>query len=447
MAFTSERWIMPGFALAIIAAVAVAAATFMGIARFEEDSAWVAHKQEVIAALENVLAKITDAETAGRGYAITGDVAYLQPYEQAVQEIGSASGQLARLVVDNPSQVQRMNKLLPLIEQRMEIVRAVVTLRRDEGFEAARALIVTGKGKDVHNAIRRNIAEMEEAANVLLKQRMASSKSSRQIALALVVLGSLLSIGISCLAAYLIRRDFAGGRKAHALLERSNRDLDDFAYIASHDLKEPLRGLHNYASFMQEDYAAILDEQGKHYLERMQRLVERLTALIDGLLAYSRTGSSDLPREPVALDHVLDEVAEDLKPFLHDQGVELVRATPLPIFTCNALRVREVFQNLITNAAKYNDKPEKRIEVGCDATRQTPVFYVRDNGIGIAPQHQDSIFRIFKRLHEQGKYGGGTGAGLTIVKKIIERHGGRIWIESTHGEGTTFYFTLNGETP
>src|ERR1035438_631928 len=107
----------------------------------------------------------------------------------------------------------------------------------------------------------------------------------------------------------------------------------------------------------------------------------------------------------------------------------------------NAIHIGEVFQNLISNAAKYNDKPSKWIEVGCDHN-SAPVFYVRDNGIGIAQQHHENVFRIFKRLNEPNKFGGGTGAGLTIVKKIIERHGGRIWLESSEGGGTTFYFTL-----
>jgi len=227
-----------------------------------------------------------------------------------------------------------------------------------------------------------------------------------------------------------------------AELQRSNRELEDFAYIASHDLKEPLRGLHNYASFLQEDYADKLDDAGKNYLERMQRLVERLTALIDGLLAYSRLGSVDLLRDAVAVDSVVDGVCQDLHVFLREHGVVLVRATPLPTIQCNALRVREVFQNLITNAAKYNDKPDKRVEIGC-REGPVPVFYVRDNGIGIPAQHHEAIFRIFKRLHEQRKYGGGTGVGLTIVKKIIERHGGHIWLESVPNEGSTFYFTLS----
>lgn len=228
-------------------------------------------------------------------------------------------------------------------------------------------------------------------------------------------------------------------------LENTNRELDEFAYIAAHDLKEPLRGIHNYASFLQEDYSDKLDAEGRNYLERMQRLAERQTALIDRLLTYSRIGSNELVVELADAENILDNVAEDLKPFLESQQVELRRANRLPKVRCNPVRVGELLQNLIVNGAKYNDKPEKWVEVGCDLKGDIPVFYVRDNGIGIAPQHQESVFRMFKRLHEQSKYGGGTGAGLTIVKKIVQRHGGRIWLESVLGEGTTFYFTLSGE--
>ena len=228
-------------------------------------------------------------------------------------------------------------------------------------------------------------------------------------------------------------------------LENTNRELDEFAYIAAHDLKEPLRGIHNYASFLQEDYSDKLDAEGRNYLERMQRLAERQTALIDRLLTYSRIGSNELVVELADAENILDNVAEDLKPFLESQQVELRRANRLPKLMCNPVRVGELLQNLIVNGAKYNDKAEKWVEVGCDLKGDIPVFYVRDNGIGIAPQHQESVFRMFKRLHEQSKYGGGTGAGLTIVKKIVQRHGGRIWLESVLGEGTTFYFTLSGE--
>ena len=231
-------------------------------------------------------------------------------------------------------------------------------------------------------------------------------------------------------------------------LKAINKSLDEFTYIAAHDLKEPLRGIHNYTSFLKEDYADRLDENARQYINSIQRLAERLSALIDRLLVYSRLGSDKLAMVPVDVDEVVDAVAEDLSRFWRTpahggMGIELRRNGTLGTVQGDATRIGEVFQNLISNAAKYNDKPSKWIEIGCDRSGATPVFYVRDNGIGIMPHHQDSVFRIFKRLHEQNKYGGGTGAGLTITKKIIELHGGRIWLESTPGEGTTFYFTLS----
>lgn len=225
-------------------------------------------------------------------------------------------------------------------------------------------------------------------------------------------------------------------------LERSNKALDEFAYIASHDLKEPLRGIHNYTSFLQEDYAAKLDDQGRYYLERMHRLAERLTTLIDRLLRYSRLGSTALTITPVNMNSLVDEVVEDLLPSLKERQIEIRRPHTLSTIPCDEIWIGELIQNLITNAAKYNDKPEKWIEIGYSAEHGRQVFYVRDNGIGIPLQHQDTIFRIFKRLHEQEKFGGGTGAGLTIARKIVHRHGGNIWVESTEGEGSTFYFTF-----
>lgn len=225
-----------------------------------------------------------------------------------------------------------------------------------------------------------------------------------------------------------------------------NKSLDEFTYIAAHDLKEPLRGIHNYASFIKEDNAAQLDESGKQYIDNIQRLSERLSSLIDSLMSYSHLGVDELVRKPVDVDAAVDAVAKDLSSQWMKEGIELRRNGNLGMAQGDAARIGEIFQNLFSNAAKYNDSPRKWIEVGCDRNGPQPVFYVRDNGIGIPPEHHESVFRIFKRLHAQTRYGGGTGAGLTIVRKIIERYGGRIWLESVPGEGTVFYFTLSGES-
>ena len=240
--------------------------------------------------------------------------------------------------------------------------------------------------------------------------------------------------------------------KTAANLERSNKELDDFAYVASHDLKEPLRGIQNYATFLLEDYADKLDEDGRAKLETLPRLAQRLESFIDSLLQFSRLGRTALGVQETDLNDLLVQVFDSLHVALEESGVDVRVPRTLPKIQCDRTGVTEILHNLVTNAIKYNDKTEKWIEIGHtdgeevrlpDGQRPAGfVFYVRDNGIGIREKYFASVFRIFKRLHSRDKFGGGTGAGLTIVKKIVERHGGLIWIESTPSEGTTFYFTL-----
>lgn len=238
-------------------------------------------------------------------------------------------------------------------------------------------------------------------------------------------------------------------------LFRSNQDLDSFAYVASHDLKEPLRGIYNYAQFLTEDYAQQLDEEGRQKLATVIRLSKRMQALIDSLLHFSRLGKAPLHIEPLPLTRVVDDALELVDARLKETGAQVEIPRPLPTVTADLTGLVEVYANLLSNALKYNDKPERRVEVGYvlegepgfppAAEGSKTCFYVRDNGIGIPEAHRDEVFRIFKRLHPQNEFGGGTGAGLTIVKKVIERLGGRIWITSREGEGSTFYFTLGQE--
>lgn len=251
---------------------------------------------------------------------------------------------------------------------------------------------------------------------------------------------------------YLRRRAEHATERYMSELERSNQELDDFAYIASHDLKEPLRGLFNHASFLLEDYRDKLDDDGVRRLTRLGQLSQRMEQLINDLMYFSRLGRADLARQETDFNAVIADIQQMMETLLAERQARIVVPHPLPTIICDKTRVSEVFRNLITNAVKYNDKPEPSVEVGFHETITTPdgpeknVFYVRDNGIGIERDFHQDIFRIFKRLHapaagEQA----GSGVGLTFVKKIIERHGGRIWLESEPGQGTTFYFHLNSE--
>ena len=242
----------------------------------------------------------------------------------------------------------------------------------------------------------------------------------------------------------------------NAKLERSNNELDAFTYVASHDLKEPLRGIRNYALILKEDYAKHLDSSGLTKVNTLVRLAERMNDLIDSLLHYSRVGQIDLSFAETNLNDVLLQTLDMLSVQIEERHIEIRVPRPLPRVYCDRIRIGEVFSNLLTNAIKYSDKAQSWIEIGyeesalvsneSDAEHEQVVrpivFYVRDNGIGIREKYFSTIFRMFKRLHGRDAYSGGTGAGLTIAKRIVERHGGTLWVTSTYGEGSTFYFTL-----
>jgi len=245
----------------------------------------------------------------------------------------------------------------------------------------------------------------------------------------------------------------------NADLARSNEDLDAFAYVASHDLKEPLRGIHKYAHQLLED-ATFASAEQQTKLNSLMRLTLRMDSLLDSLLHYSRVGRSSLELLQVDLSEILDEAIEMLSARRTERATEIVVARPLAPARCDAMSAREVFVNLISNALKYNDRPHRRIEVGYlgpderESRGNVPpeahgqiVYFVRDDGIGIHPKHHAHVFDMFRRLHGREEYGGGTGAGLTIVKKLVERHRGQIWLESSVGAGSTFFFTLEGREP
>jgi len=239
-------------------------------------------------------------------------------------------------------------------------------------------------------------------------------------------------------------------------LTRSNEELDAFAYVASHDLKEPLRGMHKYAHQLLED-AEGRDEEHKKKLDALMRLTVRMDSLLDSLLHFSRVGRVTIQTEDTDLNEVVNESIEMVDARRTEGPTEIAVPRALPHARCDRVRCREIFVNLLSNALKYNDKPQKQVEVGFiapgenhsrhdfpEGASDVTIFYVKDNGIGIPARHFDQVFKMFKRLHGRDEFGGGTGAGLTIVQKLVERHNGRVWLDSTPGEGSTFYFTLSG---
>lgn len=233
-------------------------------------------------------------------------------------------------------------------------------------------------------------------------------------------------------------------RANHENLRRANVELDAFNYMAAHELKEPLRGIHTYTEILSRDLENRIPPESLNQMHEVVRLTRHMGGLLESLLNYSRTGRQGVDVKACDVGQAVAEVIRTLAPRLRE-GAEVRVIGTLPTVLADSFSLSQVFMNLISNALKYNDKKLRVVEVGCTEEEGKVTFFVRDNGIGIAPRQQAKIFGIFQRLHGPGQFGGGAGAGLSIVRKIIERHGGRIWVESEPGQGSTFRFTLSAK--
>jgi PAS domain S-box-containing protein len=230
-------------------------------------------------------------------------------------------------------------------------------------------------------------------------------------------------------------------RHQTADLARSNRDLEQFAYVASHDLQEPLRAVSGFVELLKLSLHSSLDAQNAQYMDFAIDGVTRMQSLINGLLEYSRVGTQGKAPEPTDSNAALKQAIFNLQTSIMESGAKIVTNTPLPTVHIDPVQLSQLFQNLLGNALKFRSEQPPEIRIGADRQDTSWRFAVADNGIGIDPQYAGKIFMIFQRLHTRRQYPG-TGIGLAVCQKIIERRGGKIWVESAPGQGATFYFTI-----
>lgn len=230
-------------------------------------------------------------------------------------------------------------------------------------------------------------------------------------------------------------------RKRHAeALERSNRELQRFALLASHDLQAPMRSIASFVQLLQSNYAEKLDSRAVDWIGRTQQSIKDLQALIADLLEYSRFDIESRPFQRVALREIFEHALLLLDVSVHESGAE-VTCGDLPVVMGDRSQLMQLLQNLISNALKYRSADAPQVHVSAARTGDKWTVAVRDNGMGIAPKHHQRIFEMFQRLHHPQEYSG-TGIGLAVCRRVVERHGGRIWVESDPGHGSVFYFTL-----
>jgi len=243
-----------------------------------------------------------------------------------------------------------------------------------------------------------------------------------------------------------VTRDLTRRRRIEEQLAQSNAELERFSYSVSHDLRAPLRAINGYAQAVLEDYAAALDAEGQRFLGIIRDSAKRGGELIDALLNFSRLGRQTLSMEPVDLTELARAVVDELRRSSDVEGIDVI-VDPLQPTKGDRTLLRQVLANLIGNAFKFSrGRPHPQIEIGARREGQAVVYFVRDNGVGFDMRYADKLFGVFQRLHRADEFEG-TGVGLALAQRIIQRHGGRIWADGKVDGGATFFFTLPAERP
>ena len=463
MTFRSR--LIAGVSTALATMIFIGALTFRTIARSRDDIGWVTHTHLVLEALDALSANVTDAETGQRGFLLTGQEPYLRPYNDALNHVQESTRALRDLTSDNPVQQSNLNRLEPVVALKLAELQARIDIRKRDGLDAAAKAVRDGSGRLHMDQIRAVIAEMKDEEQRLLTARSQEASVSSSRAARVIVIGNLLALFFLLLAGAVIFQEMGQRRRAeeevrnlNADLERrvadrtaelaerakdltrSNSELQQFAYVASHDLQEPLRMVASFTQLLAKRYSDKLDDDAREFINYAVDGAKRMQTLISDLLSYSRVGTQGKAFELVHCDAVLDRVLKSLKIAIEDNGAVIARE-PLPAVSGDSIQLSQLFQNLLTNAIKFHGEKPPLVQISAKKNGSTWKLSVRDNGIGISPDHADRIFVIFQRLHTKTEYPG-TGIGLAICKKIVERHGGRIWVEASPGGGSTFFFTI-----
>lgn len=364
--------------------------------------------------------------------------------ERQVAERARAEAQL-RLVIESAPNAMVMSDARGAITLANAHAETLFGYRREELIGQSVEWLVPERFRGHHPAFRAEFHTRPEARAMGAGRDLYALKKNRDEVPVEIGLNPIeTEQGIAVLSVIV---DITARKKAEAALEahardlaRSNEELEQFAYVASHDLREPLRMVSSFVQLLDQRYGDRLDDDAREFIRFAVDGALRMQALIDDLLTFSRVGTRGNPFVPTDMKQVIDQVLRDLQLAIADSGTEIVHKS-LPTVMADETQMVQLFENLIANAIKFHSARQPRICISAEKKADAWEFAIEDNGIGIDPKFAARIFEIFQRLHTREEYPG-TGIGLAVCKKIVERHGGRIWVASQPGQGATFYFTL-----
>ena len=457
-----SRRITLGFITAVVLIASGFAISFYSYNRYNQDTQRVRHTYEVIGTLQNVLSSVKDIETGSRGYIITNDTLFLQPYRLGMSQLPGHINRLRQLNSENRVQVQNQAQLEKLIQAKLEAVDIHLGVRLAD----KQNLAIARKGKQRMDLLRKQVSIMidteQELMTIRNKQAERSFRNTLLIIFALSVL-TLLTLVISyrLLEQELVRRqqnedqlrDYEAKLKGQIRqLESSNEELERFAFVASHDLQEPLRKIQSFSNLITDRYSNLFDADSKLFMTKISNSAERMSKLIKDLLNFSRISNYQEQFKPVPLADIVQRILDDQELRIKGLNVRL-EVDALPVIPAVSSQMDHLFNNLISNALKFirpDVQPLLRIQAksvagdayeGLIAGEQYVEITVGDNGIGFDEKYRDHIFKVFQRLHGKSAFEG-TGIGLAICKRIVLYHNGYITAHSQLNEGSTFVVVL-----
>ncbi|THF70263.1 HAMP domain-containing protein [Deinococcus sp. Arct2-2] len=480
-------FILRPFWLPLLLLLGVGVSVLVAVDRNARSAALVSEAQARLTLITMLLRDTADLERGQRGYVITGMQSFLQPYTNTKKIFPGHIEALRKSSVTDQQRVD-LNRVALLIGAWDRQAALPEIAARRESLDAAVKLVSDGSGKRTLDEARQTLNAMQSRENARLNAALLSSTATLRNVRAVTLLGLLLSVLLLILTAIRAARTVAGNvqdvtararqmaagdyddrlpptpllelrelgqqfqimagavkereqalRTTNTALERSNRELEQFAYVASHDLQEPLRTIGSYTELLSKRYTGQLDERADQYIAFTISATQRLKYLIQDLLAYSRVRQSGRNFSAVNTAEIVAQVLDDLQ--LQIQGAE-VRVESMPVVWGNPELLRHVFLNLIGNALKFRAEGRPAhvsVSAQDDGTHWT--VCVHDNGIGIEPQYHDRIFGVFQRLHGPSEYEG-SGIGLAVTRTAVEQHGGTLSLNSVLGQGSVFSFTV-----
>lgn len=442
-----NRKVLSGLIISIVIILGLGVVSYRYFLSLTASTQWNNHARRVLQNVEDVRSMLVLIENSQRGYSLTGDETMVKSVDVNVDKLNNLVGDLATATRDNEIHQANIEELRPLIAKEVESTRSIIEARKisfDNAVEAAKVARASGNMKKIQELL--DLIHEEEQALMLSRSLSVQKGFFRFVAafIGLISVTLLVLVGLVWLInANSKSRSIAEQRLREAELEtkKINQDLEAFSYSVSHDLRAPLRSINGYSQILIEDYSEKLDDEGHRILNVIINNAKKMGQLIDDLLEFSRLGRQEIYRAMADVNEQVQNISSELMERETKRTIDL-KIHPLGSAMIDPTMMRQVWINLIGNALKYSrNKEVATIEIGRTDENGKTVFYVKDNGAGFDMAYMDKLFGVFQRLHKANEFEG-TGVGLALVKRIIDRHKGQIWAEAKVGEGATFYFSL-----